>query len=283
MGVNTARRHSDYPVEIMGEFATRMQSIELSKTDPTNTYDELGNWTHAGAGQDASQYAGTAEWFSIDNSIELLFRALPSNAGSTVSLKDFIGISNGVAVQTPRVTYGGVQVVGLEYTVQAPSGEFRATARLRGTSRTEVSGATDNTITVTAPTGVGCYKSKDVAVAVNGTTAVRCLGVSIRADLPSQDLYELNNENSVATVFDSPNVTCDIDFYESEAIAGNTTLALDSPADIVITVGTAVKTITLKNMISTAQNERGTVRGWGSRRYSYMSKGDDTTYGLVIS
>lgn len=277
MPANTARRHPDYPVEIKGEFAKRVQSVSLNKNIPTQAYDELGNSEHAGVAQESGQFTGELTWFPVDNSTELLLRGLASNSGSSISLQNLIDLSNGVTIKNPLATLTGAQVVSLEYSVSAPSGEFRATARLKGTSWADAT----NTITVTDPSGVACYKSKDVTVSVNGTTGVRVSGLTIRADMPNQDLYELNNANPVATVFDTPNVTCDIDFYESSAIAGATELALASPGDIVVTISTAKK-ITCKNMVFKSKDERGTVRGWATRRYSYESKGDSTTNGLLI-
>jgi hypothetical protein len=278
--ISTARRHPDEPVEVFGAFATRIQSVELGDQLPTRNIDEMGNYSHAGAVQDAKNFTGSLSSFPINNQLELLLGAYSGSAGSTVDLVQYKALEHGVTIKTPRQTMSGCQVIGIEYATQAPNGEFRATFRLLGQTFTAES---NEAISVTEPSGIGAYTYKDVSVSINGTTGVRVLGVTARADIPNQRLYELNNQNPVATVFDSPNVSCDIDFYESDSAAGEVEMALATPGDIILRVATNVKTITLKNMVWTGKTIRGTVRGWASRRYSYVSKGDAATGGLSIA
>ena len=98
-------------------------------------------------------------------------------------------------------------------------------------------------------------------------------------------MFELCNADVVGVVQDSPTVTADIDFYESDSMAGNTEIAADDPKDIVVTVnGASTLRYTLKKMISAndIRADRGTVRGWATRRYSYQIGAYDASYGLII-
>jgi hypothetical protein len=272
---NVARRHPDYPVSIAGTFAKRIQNIEINKATPTNTTDELGNLTHAGVSQDSSTYTGTITSFPIDSTLENLFCG---TSGSTVTLTMFT-TSPPAEIKTPKVTYAGAMITDLEFTVRAPNGDFSQTTRIKGTGWTDAT----NVISAAAPSGAGSYRSKDVKVTMDATVGVRVSEITARAAIPNEELHELNNSDPVGIEFDSPNVTVDVGFWESDVLMGNIEPLITAGKDIKIEVGNPVaKTIICKNMVGGTKSSRGTVRGWATRRYSYTGAGDATTGGMSI-
>jgi hypothetical protein len=278
MTVNTAYRHGDYPVAVNGVFAIRVQDVSQDKNTPITAYNEMGNFGSVGSQQDTSKFTGSLRWYPINNEIESLFAGY-TTSGSTINLSALVNSGAGVPVKTLKTEILGTKVTSLEYSCQA-NGEFTGTVNYAGNEW-----RAGSAISVTPPAGVACYKSKDVSVSVGGTTGVRVSGVSFRVNIPANDLIELNNANPVATVQDAPTVTAEIDFYESDAMAGNIEATLAVPKDIVVTVGGAsVLRYTLKNMVSGpgVQNQRGNVGGWATRKYSYQLGAYDASYGLII-
>lgn len=278
MTITTAYRHGDYPVAVNGVFAIRVQDVSLDKNQNMTPYFEMGNFGTVGATQDAARYAGSIRWYPINNQMECLFAGY-ATSGSTVNLRNLVNSGSGVPVKTLKTLQYGNKVTSLQYSCQA-DGEFSGTINFQGSSQT-----TGSAISATTPSGVPCYKSKDVKVTIDGTAGARVAGISFQANISSNDLSELGSSDIVGTVQDSPTVTCDIDFYESDAMAGNTVLALSNPGDIVVSVGSGAVTYTLKNMVSGpgVKGERGSVGGWATRRYSYQTGSYDTSYGLIIS
>lgn len=278
MPINTAYRHGDYPVAVNGVSAIRVQDVNLDKNQNTTPYYELGNTASVGSAQDSARYAGSIRWYPINNLMECLFAGY-ATSGSTVNLSSLVNTGNGVPVKTLKTLQYQNKVTSLEYSCQA-DGEFTGTINFQGAS--QVAGSA---ITATTPSGVPCYKSKDVTVTVGGVTGVRVAGISFRANITSTDLVQLGSADTVGSVQDTPTVTCDIDFYESDAMAGNNVLTLAAPGDIVVNVGSSAVTYTLKKMVSgpTVKSERGTVRGWATRRYSYQIGAYDASYGLIIT
>jgi len=278
MTVNTAYRHGDYPVAINDVFAIRVQDVSMDKNTPITSYNEMGNFGTVGSQQDTSKFTGSVRWYPINNLTESLFAGYAAS-GSTINLSALVNSGAGVPVKTLKTLMGGCKVTSMEYSCQA-NGEFTGTINYSGTEW-----SAGSAISVTTPSGVACYKSKDVSVSVGGTTGVRVSGVSFRVNIPANDLIELNNANPVATVQDAPTVTAEIDFYESDLMAGNVEATLAIPKDIVVTVGGAsVLRYTLKNMVSGpgVQNQRGNVGGWATRKYAYQLGAYDASYGLII-
>jgi hypothetical protein len=278
MAVNTAYRHGDYPVAVNGVFAIRVQDVAMDKNTPITDYKEMGNFGSVGAQQDTSKFTGSLRWFPINNQMESLLAGY-TTSGSTINLSALVNSGAGVPIKTLKTLIEGCKVTSLEYSCQA-NGEFTATANFGGTEW-----KAGSAIVATTPSGQACYKSKDVMVSVGGVTGVRVSGVSFRTNVPSNDLIELNNANAVATVQDAPTVTAEIDFYESDLMAGNVEATLAVPKDIIVTVGGAsILRYTLKNMVSgpAVQNQRGNVGGWATRKYAYMLGAYDASYGLII-
>jgi hypothetical protein len=253
MTVNTAYRHGDYPVAVNGVFAVRVQDVSMDKNTPVTSYNEMGNFGSVGSQQDTSKFTGSLRWFPINNLTESLFAGY-TTSGSTINLAALVNSGAGVPVKTLKTEILGTKVTSLEYSCQA-NGEFTGTINYSGNEW-----RAGSAISATSPSGVACYKSKDVAVSVGGT-------------------------NPVATVQDAPTVTAEIDFYESDLMAGNIEATLAIPKDIVVTVGGAsVLRYTLKSMISGpgVQNQRGNVGGWATRKYAYQLGAYDASYGLII-
>lgn len=277
MTINTAYRHGDYPVQVNGVFATRVQDVNLDKNQATTPYYEMGNKGTVGVAQDAARYTGSLRWHPINNQMECLFAGY-TTSGSTVNLSDLVNTGAGVPVKTLKTLQGGNKVTSLEYSCQA-DGEFTGTINFTGNSQTAGSA-----ISATTPSGVPCYKSKDVTVTIGGVAGARISGIAFRANVTSNDLSEVGSADVVGSVQDAPNCTCDIDFYESDGMAGNTVLSAAAPGDIVVSVGGAV-TYTLKNMVSgpNIKGERGTVNGWATRRYSYQTGAYDASFGLIVA
>ena len=178
MTVNTAYRHGDYPVEVNHVFAKRVQDVGLPKNQATQNYFEMGNFGTTGSAEDAATYAGNLRWFPIDNTMECLFAGY-ATSGCTINLADFVNTGLGVPVKTLKSQFGGCKVTSLEYTVQAQS-EFAGTVNFEGNER-----LAGGAIVAVAPSGVPCYKGKDVCVSVDGTPGVRVSGLTFRANIPS--------------------------------------------------------------------------------------------------
>jgi len=279
MTINTAYRHGDEPISVNGVFVTRVQNFTATDANGLTPRFELGNFQTVGLSQATGRYTGNYTWYPIDNLHENLWCGFTAT-GSPIGLDDYIAIA-GQSIITHDATYLGCKVTSIEYACANPDAEFTGTLNFEGTGLS--AGAA---VSPTSPSGVGCYTGKDILVSVNGTPGVRVCGLTIRATIPSERLMEFNNADPVAIRQDSPEVTCDIDFWESDAAAGNAILALATPGNIVVTVnGAAVKQLTLYNMVSgpTNRTRRKPVRGWATRRYSYTGAGDATNYGLLVT
>jgi hypothetical protein len=279
MTITCAYRHGDEPIAVNGVFATRIQNFTATVTNNLTPRFELGNFTTVGVSESVGRYTGNYTFFPIDNLHENLWAGLAAT-GSPIGLDDYIAIG-GVPLRTHDATYTGCKITSIEYAVANPEAEFSATLNWEGTG---VTGGTG--IAITSPSGAGAYTGKDVIVSVNGQTGMRVSGLTLRANIPAERLMELSNADPVCIRQDSPEVTADIDFYESDAAAGNSILALATPGNIVVTVnGASTKQITLYNMVSgpTKYSRRKPVRGWATRRYSYTSSGEATNYAMLVT
>ncbi|MGQ9458329.1 MAG: hypothetical protein ACUVS5_08600, partial [Anaerolineae bacterium] len=143
-------------------------------------------------------------------------------------------------------------------------------------------------VTPTAPTGHPVLQAKMVTASVAGTSVARAEAFTLRAGCRVDRVYELGTANPIFIARHQPSITLDLDFIESDSIAGTREdLTPSSPGNIVITV-TAPDNDTLvytaKNMVFVSKGQRANVGGYATRRYSYRSNGQDTTdYGLTIT
>lgn len=259
-------RHGDYPVTIDGTDIIRAQNFEATKTTPRQNVYQLGTENAVGQVSDADTFTGRLTVNAINNQVE--------TALDCANLVNAMGAS-GADVYGPIFGITSAKVTSIQYSCRV-GGFFQSTFTLEGTG---TSGSTASGATATA--GAPAYRAKDVSVSVDGTPAVRAQGFTVRANLRSNRLEELNNSSVVGIAYDSPTTTADIDFVESTNIAGASEL---TGANIVINVNSGAKTITLTDMHSTGRTYRGTVGAWATRRFSYLSAGSNTTNaGLAVS
>ena len=278
----TEKRGEDYPVAVSGTFAKRVQSIDLNKNVPIITHYELGNAEPIGAAEDVQTFGGRITWFPIDNQMEELLLA-PDLGGASIDdsnpkgLLDFQSMSP-TDIRTTDDTLLGVKVSSLDYALRV-GGDFTGTVTVEGTGFTSGSA-----ISITAPSGVGAYRAPDIIVTVDGTQAVRAQGFTIRAALQMDRLMELSRDVPVENRSSIPSTTTTIDFVESDSMAGNTELALASPGDIVISIGSGSggKRLTAVNSVFTGLGPRATINGYATRQYNYVSVQDGDWGGLKI-
>jgi len=278
MTISGGYRHQDYPVAVNDTFVKRVQSVDLTKNTPMILHYEMGNEEPAGVSDDTDTYTGRITWLPIDNQLEALFLGLDDITNtSPKGLLDYIS-ADGVTVATPKDSILGARLVTLDYALRV-GGNFTGTATFEGSAHD--SGVA---ITVTNPTGRGAYRAPDLIVKVDNTQVARAQGFTLRAGLRIDRLMELGSETPVSIDLSTPQVTVGIDWVESDSIAGNSELTIDSPADIVIQIGSQSggKRLTVKNAVCTGVGPRGVVNGYATRRYDYISKGDTTYGGLMI-
>lgn len=269
------RTGSNYPVRVGSGFAKRVQEFEVNKK---RTYDdsyEMGNFRPISSDPSTIEFTGSLNWNPVDNEIEERFGG--KGSGVTTTLKD-ICTAAGILVQSKTDGINGAKLSSIEYSAEV-GGEFKATAQVKGTGWNDG----DNALTAGAISGVGNYKSKSIAVVMDGARAVRVASFSVKANIPTEDNYEMGTEESVETTSDSPSVTAEIEFYEDTLAAGFFENEIDALKDIVIGVGGTAKKITLKSCVWTDTGVRGRRQGRNTRRYSYKVFGDDTTYGISFT
>lgn len=269
------RTGSNYPVRVGSGFAKRVQEFEVSKKRTIDDAYEMGNFRPIASDPSTVEYTGSLNWNPVDNEIEERFGG--KSVGVAVTLKDLCTAA-GIVVQSKTDGINGAKLSSIEYSAEV-GGEFKATAQVKGTGWNDG----DNTLTATSPSGVGMYKSKSIAVVMDGARAVRVASFSVKANIPTEDNYEMGTEDSVETTADSPSITAEIEFYEDTLAAGFFENEIDALKDIIIGVGGTAKKITLKSVAWTDTGVRGRRQGRNTRRYSYKVFGDDTTYGMSLT
>lgn len=275
--------HGDYPVAIDATFIKRVQNVNLNRDKSIRTVWELGNAQPAGLDDGPDTFTGDFSWFPVDIQVE---QAFAGTSGTWPVAFAAYAEATAVTVQTLTKGVTGARLMSIEYSCQA-EGEYRGTVRFEGTGW-DSDGAT--TITATAPSGQGAYRSPDVFVEMNTTSGVRVQAINIRGNARSNRMYELSNSSPVGTIMDRPEVSMDVTWYESTSMAGETELTLSSPADCEVQIGVAgtwdtagnIKHI-LKNMVTQGEAERGSVDGWAVLTQRYISKSDATYHGLQTS
>lgn len=279
MSISGGYRSKNLPVSINGTFAKRVQSFNFNRVKPHTVDYEMGNEEPAGVSEDAETYGGTIAWNPIDNQIEALMMGFADiTSADPKGMLDFSAAA-GVIIKTPKDLISGAKLVTLSYSGRV-GGPFTATMGFDGTGYNSGS-----TITIVNPSGVGAYRMPKVNVDVDGTDARRALGFDIQATFRVDRLFEIGTETPVAIDRDTPQVTVGIDFVESDSAAGNSeALTIDSPGDIEITIGegSGAKRLTVLNAIWQSTGPQGSINGYATRRYNYISRSDSTYGGLKI-
>ena len=276
-------RHDDYPVMVSTTFIPRAQSINLDHDEGIITHWELGNAEPAGVSDGPDTNRGSITWFPIDITMEKAFSGVtPTTTQLGVYLSDYI-TATGVNVYTPTKGVTGAKVSSLEYSCDA-GGEHRATVNFEGLAWA----STGTTITASAPTGVGAFRSPLVHVEMYATQATRAQSFRARANLRQNTLFELGNDSPAGVVADRPEVTLEVTWYESTAMSGNQEFTVGTPRDCEVQVGGAWDTAAnikyiFKNMVSAGESERGSVDGWVTVTHRYQSAGDTTYAGMTAN
>lgn len=269
------RKGSAYPVRVGATFAKRVQEFEVTKRRALESSFEMGNVTAISTDPGNSEYTGSLSWNPIDNDIEERFGA--QTAGAGVNLKQIIDAA-GIVVQSKTDGLTGAVLTSLEYSCEV-GGEFRASGQVKGTGWNDG----DSALAASTPSGYGSFRSKSIAVVMNGVRALRVASFNVRANVPVEDNYEMGNADPFEITNDTPAVTAEIEFYEDTLATGAFENDETTPYDIVIGVGGTVKKITLKNCVWTDTGVRGRRQGRNTRRYSYKVIGDSTGYGLELA
>jgi len=270
---NVAWTSPDYPVAIEGTLVKRAQSFNIEKLVPTTNTYQLGTQVPTGVVQDAATHRGRLTTYCIDNSTETLW------GGTTLAS---LLAASGKSIVSPKGGLTGAKLQSLEYAVRV-GGFFQCTMTFEGTASTSGS----PTLTgETTPTGAGAYRARDVVVSVGGTTGSRLQGVTVRGTLRAERVEELGNANPAGYVYNNTEVTVDLDWAESDAMApSDPELTLSSPGDIVINVGNGAKIITIYDCVSSAVGKAAQINGIATRRYSYRAKGNEAEQagGMALS
>lgn len=279
MSISGGYRSKNMPVSINGTFAKRVQSISFNRVKPIVTDYEMGNEEPAGVSEDAETYGGTITWNPIDNQVEALMMGFADiTAADPKGLLDF-SAAVGVIIKTPKDQISGAKLVTLTYSGRV-GGTLTGQMGFDGTGYT-----TGSTITIVNPTGVGAYRMPSITVTVGGTEVRRGQGFDVQASFQVQRLHEIGTTNPVAVDRDTPQVSVGLDFVESDAAAGNVeNLTVDSPGDIVITIGSGsgAKRLTALNCVWSSTGPQASINGYATRRYQYVAKADSTYGGLKI-
>jgi len=268
------RKGSSYPIKVGSSFAKRVQEFEVRKGRQIEDTFEMGNVRPIASDPGNVEHTGTLSWTPVDNEIEERFGGKANGAG--VNLKDIIDAA-GILLQSKTDGITDSKLTSLEYSTEV-GGEFRASAQVRGTAWNDG----DSALTATAPSGVGSYRSRSIAVVMDSARAVRVASFSVRVNIPSEDNYQMGDEDAFEITIDNPTVTGEVEFYEDTLASGYFENDVDTPKDIIIGVGGTAKKIVLKSCVWTETGVRGRRQGRNTRRYSYKVQGDDTTYGLSL-
>jgi hypothetical protein len=268
------RKGSNYPIRVGASFAKRVQEFEVRKGRQLEDVFEMGNARPIASDPGNAEYTGTLTWNPVDNEIEERFGG--KSAGTGVNLKEMMDAA-GILVQSKSDGINSAKLTSLEYSAEV-GGDFRASGQIRGTGWNDG----DSALSATAPSGVGSYRSRSIAVVMDGARAVRVASFSVRVNVPSEDNYQMGDEDAFEITTDTPSVTGEVEFYEDTLASGYFENDVDTPKDITIGVGGTAKKIVLKNCVWTETGVRGRRQGRNTRRYSYKVQGDDTTYGLGL-
>lgn len=266
MSTDIAYRQGDYPVGIDGTFIKRVQDFETAPVYPREQVYQLGSQPAVGSVAESTDYRGRIRAYGIDNSIETALGGLTpilwqAHTGSSVA-----GPVHGIT---------GAKLSRAEYSCRV-GGFFECSYDLFGTGESNGSTFTGDT------TGDIAFRAKDIDVQVNGTSTVRAQSFRVTVDNQPQEVRELNNENVVGRVFDSPLIDVEIEFLESTEIAGNVEFT-SSAGSIVILVDTSKKVLTLNNIRSTETPRSARVQDFGRRVYRYRSDANTDDGGLTLS
>lgn len=266
------RLGKSYPVRVGSGFAKRMQSLDLNKSGALEESYQMGTSGPVGLDRDNLTYTGSLAWNPVDNEIERRF----GGQTGTVSLKQILD-ATGILVQSKSDGISYAKISNLQYSCQV-GGPFTATAQLRGTGWNDG----DPSLSATGDSYAGQFKSRNVALVINGTRAARVASFNIRVGVQSEDNYEMGNADSFETTSETPTITADVELYEDTLATVITENEPESPVNMVIGVGNTDKLITLYNAVWQDTGVSGRVRGKGTRRYTFKSKGDTTTDGLLF-
>jgi len=269
------RLGKNYPIRVGTGFATRVQSFAVNKGGQLEMSYEMGNSSPVGTDRATVEYTGNLAWNPVDNLIENRFIGVTGATG-TVTLNQLIG-TTGVLLQSKTDGINFAKITSLEYSCQV-GGPFQATAQVRGNGWNDG----DPALAASTITGAGDYKSKSIGVVVNGQRAVRVASFRLSAAVQPEDQYEMGNQDPFETTTETPSVNAEIEWWEDTLATGMMENESDAPHDIVIGVDGG-KLLTMKNAVWQDTGIRGSVRGAGTRRYSYMSKGDSSTDGFQVS
>lgn len=266
MSVDIAYRQGDYPVGIDGTFTKRVQDYETSPVYPREQVYQLGSQEAVGSVAESTDYRGRLRAYGIDNTIETALGGLTPIAwqGHT-----------GSAVAGPTHGITGAKLSRAEYSCRV-GGFFECSYDLFGTGESAGSTFTDDV------TGDIAFRAQDIEVQVNGVSAVRAQSFRVTVDSQPTEVRELNNEDVVGRVFDSPLVDVEIEFLESTSLAGNVEFS-SSAGSIIILVDTSKKVLTLNNVRSTETPHSARVQDFGRRVYRYRSDANTADGGLTLS
>jgi hypothetical protein len=269
------RKGSNYPIRVGATFAKRVQEFDVNKKVAYEDSFEMGNVRPISSDQGNFEYSGSLSWNPIDNDIEERFGAQTNGAG--VTLKQIMDAA-GILVQSKSDGITAAKLTSIEYSCEV-GGEFKAQGQIKGTGWNDG----DSALVASAVSGIGSYRSKSIAVVMNSVRAVRVASFNIKVNIPTEDNYQMGDEDPFEITDDNPTISCEIEFYEDTLAAGAFENDADTPYNIVIGVGGTVKKISLSNCIWTDTGVKGRRQGRNTRRYSYKVSGDDTTYGLDLA
>jgi len=280
MATSVGYRHGDYRVAVGGTYVIRVQDFNLDRDLGMKTVYELGAAEAAGVDDAPNVYTGGLTWFPIDLNMERYFSEV---TGTTdVFLKSYMD-ATGVSVDSLTKGVGGAKITSLDYSCES-EGEYRGNVRFEATSW-DTDGAT--TITAVTPTGDGAFRSPVVSVQCSAVTGVRVQGFRLHAGSNAVRMHQLGSDDPVGINHERPEVTAEITWYDSTSMAGETVMALATPKEIEIQVGSAtwdtagnIKHI-CHNMVTSGDGVKGSVSGWATYTQRYISKGHSTSYGLT--
>lgn len=260
-------RQGDYPISIDDVFAKRIQDYETAPVYPREQVYQLGSAEAVGSVAESTDYRGRLRAYGIDNSIETALGGATPIAWQGHTGSSIIGPAHGIT---------GAVITRAEYSCRV-GGFFEESFDVFGTGESAGSSVADDV------TGDIAFRAKDISVEVNGVAVVRAQSFRVTVDQQPNELRELNNADVVGRAFDSPLIDVEIEFVESDNLAGNTEFAGASAGSIVIKVDTSTKVLTLNNVRSQETSHSARVQDWGRRVYRYRSDSNTADGGLTLS
>ncbi|RPJ22676.1 MAG: hypothetical protein EHM35_18005 [Planctomycetaceae bacterium] len=262
-----AFRQGDYAPGLDGVFIKRVQEFEVSPVYPREQVNQLGSAESVGSVAESTDHRGRIRAYGIDNTIETAFGGLTPTLWQAHTGSSLAGPVKGIT---------GAKLTRVEYTCRV-GGFFECTYDCYGTGSSAGSTFTGSTA------GRIANRSKDINVKINGVESVRAQSFRVTVDMQPAEVRELNNENVVGRVFDSPMIDVEVEFLESTAIAGAAEFTGDSAGSIVIEVNGSDKILTLNNVRSTETPHNARVKDFGRRTYRYRSDANTADGGLTLS